>query len=72
MPGYEYLTKVDYCLNNKIIEFNGTYWHADPRRYKSGDVQRRHKGDIIVDNIWERDKNRQTGYAVDVSYNNIL
>jgi len=46
MPGYEYLTKVDYCLNNKIIEFNGTYWHADPRRYKSGDVQRRHKGDI--------------------------
>lgn len=24
---------VDYNLNNKIIEFYGTYWHADPRKY---------------------------------------
>ena len=59
MPGYKYLTKVDYFLNNKIIEFNGTYWHADPRRYKSGDVQHRHKEQILVDDIWNCDKNKQ-------------
>jgi hypothetical protein len=25
----------DLCFNKKIIEINGTYWHADPRIYKN-------------------------------------
>lgn len=32
--------KYDFCLleQKKIIEFNGTYWHADPRYYSSEEV----------------------------------
>lgn len=32
--------KYDFCLHEqkKIIEFNGCYWHADPRIYQSSDV----------------------------------
>ena len=30
----------DFTYHNKIIEFNGTYWHADPRNYKDDDLIR--------------------------------
>ena len=29
---------VDFCLENKVIEFNGNYFHADPMKYKADDV----------------------------------
>jgi len=52
----------DVYINNFniIIEFNGTYWHRDPRFYKE---------DLICRNIWEKDKNKidiakKNGYNV--------
>lgn len=47
---------VDFCFGNKIIEFNGEYFHADPRKYKPNDM-------ILyatksASEIWERDLNR--------------
>ena len=47
---------------NLLIEFNGTYWHRDPRFFKSTD-------DVIK--IWEKDKNKMliadsNGYIIKV------
>jgi ABC-type uncharacterized transport system substrate-binding protein/very-short-patch-repair endonuclease len=49
----------DFCLPkyNLIIEYNGNYWHADPKIYKSGTLLKRPKcKEVLVDEIWERDK----------------
>lgn len=48
----------DFVIPNLrlCIELNGSYWHADPERYKSGDIIRHNKRDILVDEIWERDR----------------
>lgn len=50
---------IDYSLHNKIIEFNGDYWHANPKKYKSTDViMTRRLGPITADFIWAEDKKR--------------
>lgn len=60
---------VDMIVDMLIIEFNGTYWHADPRRYKPEDVLKFPNGDVLVEAIWEKDAKRteylnQLGYRV--------
>ncbi|MCS5528070.1 MAG: endonuclease domain-containing protein [Nitrosopumilus sp.] len=40
----------------KIIEHNGTYNHADPRKYKSDDLIREHGKMIKASEIWAREK----------------
>ena len=45
---------------NIIIEYNGSFWHADPNRYVNGN-------DLVHDNIkakdiWERDKEKENIY----------
>jgi len=40
----------------KIIEHNGTYNHADPRKYKSDDLIREHGKMIKAREIWKREK----------------
>lgn len=52
-----------------IVEFNGTYWHCDPREYEAGYKNKRKN--MLAEEIWEYDKNRleklrQKGYDVDV------
>lgn len=55
---------VDFYLPkyNLIIEVNGTYWHADPRKYIEEDVLTFKKGKssmkTTAKEIWEYDKNR--------------
>lgn len=46
----------DICLpdSKKIIEVNGTYWHADPRVYSENSLVR----DVLVKKIWNRDKSK--------------
>lgn len=56
------------CLapeKNKIIEFNGDYWHANPRKYSPDHDIR----GMPAQKIWERDKARnealkEAGYSV--------
>lgn len=40
---------------NKAIEYNGTYWHADPRFFNKSDLVRT----VPVYEIWEHDKEKQ-------------
>ncbi len=41
---------------NAILEFQGDYWHANPRKYPPGTlISYQHKGPIPVERIWERD-----------------
>lgn len=39
------------------FEFDGTYWHADPRFYNADDIIE-HKN-ITAKEIWERDKQKE-------------
>lgn len=63
------LYKVDIFVKeiNQIIEFNGTYWHADPRFYKEDYfVKKKQK---TSKQIWEEDQKRlkdliEMGYKV--------
>lgn len=65
------LYKVDIYIKelNQIIEFNGTYWHADPRFYKENYyVKKKQK---TSKQIWEEDQKRlkdlsDMGYKVKV------
>lgn len=38
-----------------IIEINGDYWHANPNKYKPGDMIKRFKGFISAKAIWDKD-----------------
>ena len=40
----------------KIIEHNGTYNHADPRKYKPDDLIREHNKMVKASEIWKREK----------------
>lgn len=51
--GYAY----DFCYKNKIIEFNGDYWHCNPRKYKSNYINKTTK--ISAKEIWERDEEKK-------------
>lgn len=44
----------DFCLNNKLIEFNGDYWHANPIFYgPKSFIKAKNKK---AEDIWEYDK----------------
>lgn len=44
----------DFCLNNKLIEFNGDYWHANPIFYgPKSFIKAKNKK---AEEIWEYDK----------------
>ena len=49
----------DYFLNGKIIEFNGDFWHANPKIYNENDQLSMfgHEHNIAK-NIWKRDAER--------------
>lgn len=53
-----------------VIEYNGTFWHADPRFYVETDLIRfRSRHGTTVESIWKKDKNKleflkTLGYAV--------
>lgn len=45
----------DMFINNIIIEYNGTYWHADPRKYKATDMIK----NKTAEECWMKDKFKQ-------------
>lgn len=61
----------DICYKNKIIEFNGDYWHAHNSRFCAEDIARYGKNDEVLyaKDILERDKTKldfaeEKGYKV--------
>ena len=47
----------DFCINKKLIEFNGDYWHCNPLIY-DGNFYNKSKKMKAFD-IWEYDKNKK-------------
>jgi len=63
--------KVDVLIKetNTIIEFNGTYWHTDPRFYKKDYFHKRKQ--MTAEEIWKKDEERinslqSLGYNVEI------
>ena len=57
----------DLFLENKIIEFNGDYWHCNPKKYKPNYYNKR--TNCLAKDLWKRDeiKNeyaKQNGYSI--------
>lgn len=46
----------DFVFNKKIIEFNGDYWHTNPKIYKSDFLNLRKQ--MYAYEIWEYDKKK--------------
>ncbi len=60
--------RYDFAYKNKIIEFNGSYWHANPQKYKSSDIIKYPKGKTLTaKEIWDRDSIKQK-YAIEQGY----
>lgn len=62
IPGVSY--RYDFFIpeKNLLIEYQGDYWHANPRRYSEGtllSLAGSGKGPIPVEEIWERDANKK-------------
>lgn len=61
----------DIMYNNRIIEYNGDLWHANPSVYKEEDVPRFPSNTKPAKEIWERDRKKlllaeQNDYEVHV------
>lgn len=56
IKGHPYLYDIFLEEFNTIIEFQGDYWHANPRRYPPGTMLAiQSVGKILVEDIWEKD-----------------
>ena len=68
--GIKRIIKVDYYLNGHIIEFNGDFWHANPRYYAESDkLPRPGLKKSLAKDIWKHDAFRKNalehlGYKV--------
>ena len=57
----------DFCHNKKIIEFNGDYWHMNPKIYKANEINKTKK--LTAQEVWDFDKRKmecaeEHGYKV--------
>ena len=60
----------DIAFNNKIIEYNGDYWHASKGRFNANDIVRHNKQTgvpIFAKEIWEHD-NEKLNFAKSLGY----
>lgn len=46
----------DIVLNNKIIEYNGDYWHCNPKKYKKKQTIKQNGKMTLVIDVWKKDK----------------
>jgi len=50
--------QVDFKCGNKIIEFNGDFWHANPKQYKKNEILTHPNNHVIAEELWDNDKKR--------------
>lgn len=72
IKGVKKIIRVDYYLNGKIIEFNGDYWHANPKFYLNDEIVYKN---MKASEIHEKDQHRynelgKLGYKVKVVWEN--
>ena len=53
----------DFVYKNKIIEFNGDFWHMNPKQYTSNDINVKTK--LRATDVWEHDK-----FKIQLAHNN--
>ena len=58
----------DICIKDIMIEINGDFWHANPYKYKSSDLLKFPKKDVLVSDIWKKDLNKKN-CAIKNKYN---
>ena len=58
----------DICIGNILIEINGDFWHANPNKYKKGDILKFPKKEVISDELWIKDKIKRKD-AIRMGYN---
>lgn len=51
----------DFCLNNiLIIEVQGDYWHANPKKYKKNDIiSYPNKQKLLAEDVWKKDEEKK-------------
>lgn len=71
--------RVDIFIPDKhlVIEINGIYWHADPRKYKAQDIFYTWKGKQTAEQLWLKDKIKidhlkNLGYNVEVIWEDAI
>lgn len=57
----------DICYNNKIIEYHGDYWHANPLTYDADHIFKRNNKNITAKHIWENN-NMKIKTAINNNY----
>ena len=59
--------KLDFYIKeiNLTIEYNGDYWHANPKFYKSSDILYNNQ---TASDIWKVDAARQTAFLYDIGF----
>jgi G:T-mismatch repair DNA endonuclease (very short patch repair protein) len=57
----------DIVYQNKIIEYNGDFWHANPKKYKRCDVLRLPNNTTTAEKIWKKDQGK-IQFAQDQGY----
>jgi G:T-mismatch repair DNA endonuclease (very short patch repair protein) len=60
IKGESFLYDFYMLKQNTLVEYNGDYWHANPRKYKSGSMLKiQNMGSVLVDDIWKRDAEKR-------------
>lgn len=57
----------DIVYQNKIIEYNGDFWHANPKKYNPDDILNLPKNKTTANEIWKKDKEK-IQFAQDQGY----
>jgi G:T-mismatch repair DNA endonuclease (very short patch repair protein) len=57
----------DIVYNKKIIEYNGDFWHANPKKYKPNDILKFPNSPKVAQEIWDADE-RKIQFARDQGY----
>jgi G:T-mismatch repair DNA endonuclease (very short patch repair protein) len=68
IPGVSYFYDIYIPAMNLIIEYQGDYWHANPRKYAAETKLKIRGTTAMVDDIWSRDAQKRKaaedrGYA---------
>jgi hypothetical protein len=58
----------DICIGDILIEINGDFWHANPNKYKKGDILKFPKKEVSSDELWLKDKIKKKD-AIKKGYN---
>lgn len=57
----------DISYQDKIIEYNGDYWHASPKKYNASDLVKLPNKTLVAKDIWAKDE-QKINFAISQGY----